>query len=117
VAATGSQLTNAESWNGTSWTAITAANQAREAGAGAGTNSTSGIIFGGSYDPVGNLTQTEYWNGSTWTELNDLSTGRISGSGSGSETAGLFSGGNAPPSYNLTEEWTVPEANSTITVS
>jgi hypothetical protein len=60
IAATGAQLTNAESWNGTSWTAVAATNQAREGGAGAGTNNTSGIIFGGNYDPVGALTQTEF---------------------------------------------------------
>jgi len=109
VLATGTQTTNAESWNGTSWTAIAATNQAREGGAGAGTDNTIGIIFSGNYDPVGAITQTEHWNGSSWTEVNDLSTGRFGGSGSGSQTAALLSGGNAPPSYNLTEEWTAPD--------
>jgi len=118
ICATGNQTTNSESWNGSSWTATTATNQAREAGAGAGTNNTAGIIFAGGFDPVGYLTKTESWNGSSWTEVNDLSTARIGGAGSGSETAGLLSGGNAPPPYNLTEEWTVPDTvTKTFTVS
>ncbi len=57
----------------------------------------------------------EYWNGSSWTEVNDLSTSRVGLGGNGTTTSALAFGGY--PITASTEEFTVPEANSTITVS
>jgi len=89
---------NAEQYNGSSWTALSALNDSRsnEGGNGSGTV-TAGLIYGGNTPPrTGN---TESWNGSSWTEVNDLTTARSGLAGVGTSTASLaFLGQEAPGS-------------------
>ena len=95
---------NAENYNGTSWTALSAINDARanEAGAGSGT-STAGLIYGG--NTPGSTGNTESWNGSSWTEVNDLTTAKRQLYGVGTSTATLAYGGQAAtPAYTATTE-------------
>ena len=99
---------NAEQYNGTSWTALSAINDSRsnEGGAGSGTV-TAGLIYGGITPPrTGN---TESWNGSSWTEVNDLNTARGGLAGVGTSTASLvFLGQDAPGGSGYTtkvESW------------
>ena len=95
-----------ESWDGTSWTEVSDLNSARSDNGTACISNQGALYFGN-----GN----EYWNGSSWTEVNDLSTSRVGLGGNGTTTSALAFGGY--PITASTEEFTVPEANSTITVS
>ena len=110
---TGSVTAVVEKWDGTSWTEVGDVNTGRDGRAGAGT-ATAALGFGG-YNP-GNTVNTETWNGSSWTEVANLSTATnsASGTGAGNVTA-LNSGGNADT--DGTEEWTVPGATKTLSVS
>ena len=75
-------------------------------------------MFGGSA-PGATSAANESWDGTSWTEQDDLATARstLGGAGATSSSALAF-GGYAPPGVqNATEEFTVPEANKTITVS
>ena len=105
-----------ELWDGTSWTETTNLNTALEGRMGFGTNNTTGFVVGGR-SPYQGI--TEHWNGSTWTEVADMATARYNGSGMGSPSAGLIAGGSTSGTTGsvTTEEFTVPEVNSTITVS
>ena len=105
--------TSAETWDGTSWTEVGDLNSGRDTAGGAGTNSTSTIVFGGdTYNgsppsiPTRNSANTESWNGTSWTEVNDLNTGRLDPGGTGSASLGLcFGGANTGNSENETETW------------
>jgi len=92
-------------WNGSSYTAITALPTTRAGGGCVGTT-TDGLIAGG-YDGTSTITSTLSYDGSTWTELNDLATAAqgwgSSKSGTTSDTI-VFGGSNTN-----TEEWTAPE--------
>ena len=111
------QVASVESWNGTAWTEVADLNQQRAVSAGAGSSNLIGIIFGGSYDPVGTFANTESWNGSSWTEVADLATGRFKSGGAGSETSALCSGGygGSPATFTgATEEFTAAQITDTI---
>tara|TARA_E500000305_G_scaffold32258_1_gene24359 strand:+ start:372 stop:1841 length:1470 start_codon:yes stop_codon:yes gene_type:complete len=96
---------NAEQYNGSSWTALSAINDSRsnEGGNGSGTV-TAGLIYGGNTPPrTGN---TESWDGSSWTEVADLSTARSGLAGVGTSTASLAFLGQDSPSYTTkVESW------------
>jgi len=66
------QMNNTESYNGSSWTAVSTLNTGRRMLGGAGTQ-TAALAFGGFIDapaPVpGAQNITESWNGSSWTNL------------------------------------------------
>ena len=95
---TGTLVTNAESYDGSSWTNIASINTPRQMGAGAGITNTSGIGFGGLKTPLNTgASETESWNGSAWTELNDLNTGRFTPAGDGITTAAICAGGSEGP--------------------
>jgi len=87
---------NAEQYNGTSWTALSAINDSRanEGGAGSGTV-TAGLIYAGNTPPYANT--VESWNGSSWTEVSEVNTARASIAGVGTSTATLaFLGQDSP---------------------
>jgi hypothetical protein len=112
---------NVEEWDGSSFTEVADLNTPRIVYSNGFGVSTLGVIAGGVSGSTyhGN---TEAWNGSTWTEVNDMATGRSESGNSDSSSAasGLVAGGReASPGAGIstTEEWTVPEANKTITVS
>jgi len=118
----GSPTTNpsqSETWNGTSWTETSELNTGRAFLTGGGNDSTQVILFGGGPAP-GTYNKTEFWNGSSWTELNDMTSpsetsfGTTQGAGLNTYRAsGRISGAVSA----VTEEWTAPAANQTITVS
>jgi hypothetical protein len=59
-----------------------------------------------------------HYNGTSWTEVAELTTARMGASGNGSAVSGFAASGEAPPgATTVTEEWTAPEVNTTITVS
>ena len=76
---------------------------------------TSALAAGGGPSVTAN---TESYNGTSWTELNNLATARAKVAGNGTQTAGLLYGGNSPGTANFdnTEEWTVPETISNVSV-
>ena len=80
-------------------------NTARTAAGGAGVNSTSALVYGGSVSPK---QQTELWNGTSWSEVADISTARSAGGSSGTATSALYSGGNTGSKVTTTEEWNDP---------
>ena len=113
---------NSETWNGTSWTEVNNLNTARGgAGIGGSGTQTSGLAYGGESSPGSSgLAVTEFWNGTSWTELADLAQTRqaMGSAGTGATGALAMSGLVSTPTVTAaTEEWTVPEVNSTITVS
>ena len=102
------------------WSSGGSVNTARAYGGSSGTSRDAAMYFGGYTVPT-NYANTEQYNGTSWTEVNDLSTSR-SGMSQGGGTSGSATGTFAAAGYTTTavttvEEWTVPEANSTITVS
>jgi len=102
-----------EKYDGVSWTEVNDLNTARTLLAGAGTQ-TSALAFGGQPSTA----ITESWNGTSWTELNDMGTARRFPSGTGSSVGALAAGGRVGTTgQSLTEEWTAPLANKTITAS
>ena len=99
-------LSNAtEEYNGTAWTSVNNMNTARSSMDSVTTGTqTTGIASAGF--PVVNKTET--YDGTTWTEVNSLNTTRDRGTYFGSQTAGVYGGGDAPPSPTLstaTETW------------
>jgi len=99
-----------EQWNGTSWTEVADTNSNREGAGAAGTDNTSGLIFGGFQQaPVDSrVNKTELWNGTSWSEEADLSgTTYMKQAGAGTATAALSFGGEGPSNEMRTgtEEW------------
>ena len=96
-------LTNAESFNGTTWTAMTVLPTAVKGGSGAGTQ-TSYIAWGG-YPAT---TDSVVWNGSSWTEITAMTVNRRMFQESGtSDTSAMAACGTYPPGVRLTicEQW------------
>ena len=107
---TPSKTGKTETWNGSTWTEVSDLNTARARLGGAGTSSTSSLVFGGETAPGAVSALSESWNGSSWTETNDLGTARygLTGGGGGSpNTTSLASGGytSSPSGVANTEEW------------
>ena len=82
---------NANTYDGTSWTAVNAGTTARRNLAAAGIQ-TAGLAIGGT-SPPGNKAQTEQYDGSTWTETGDIPSARQGLGGAGTTTAAISFGG------------------------
>jgi hypothetical protein len=78
------------SYNGTSWSPVSAMNTARFYLYGTGTQ-TAALGFGGY--TTGPSTATEEYNGSSWTTVNTMPTGNYDGSAAGTQTAAIGVGG------------------------
>ena len=111
------QTTATESWNDTSWTEVADLSFKRIGGGTAGTDNTSGLIFGG-FDagPTDFRTnKTELWNGTNWTEQADLTgAGFTSMAGAGTSASAISFSGEGPSNEQRTgtEEW----SNPTLTI-
>lgn len=81
---------NTNSYNGTSWSPVSAMNTSRFYLYGAGTQ-TAALGFGGY--TTSPSTATEEWNGSSWTTVNTMPTGNYNGVAAGTQTAGIGFGG------------------------
>jgi hypothetical protein len=119
VIAGGTSTTNVydltEKWDGTSWTELADLNTARGKPGGAGSDGTSGIVFGG--EGPGAKDETEVWDGTSWAEAGDLATARWGNSGTGTGSAAISVGGT-PPLTAITEEWNSPAlVIKTVTIS
>ena len=89
---TGPAYANTENYNGTSWTASGAMNNALYGRGGAGTQ-TTGLCYGGN---PGSSTATEKYNGSTWTTSGAMGTGVYYVASFGTQTAAIAAGGTGP---------------------
>ena len=89
--------TEAATYNGTAWTAITDTNQPRAEHGWSTKGTTSDTMAFG-------MANTEKWDGSSWTEIADNSTPRTSGFGLGTTSKALYAGGN-PGGVTTTEEF------------
>ena len=105
-----------ESWNGSSWTEVADLNTARNSAAGAGTDNTAGLLFGGNTAP-GNTTtaNTEFFDGSSWTEVNNLATPRMSSGSAGTTVSAIMAGGT-PGNKSDVEEWTTTPADEFVQI-
>ena len=93
-----------ESWNGSSWTAVTSINTGRYGGTGAQFEYSDSFLAGGQIPAV--QANTELWNGSTWAEVSDLNTARGKAAGAGTQSeGGLVSSGGLPAATAVVEEW------------
>jgi len=100
-------ITNANVYNGSSWTAAGGnLNEAKSDGGMFGIQ-TSAIYCGGDSPTPGYIVNTELYNGSSWSEVNNLPVAKRQFGTAGTSTAGLISGGRiAPgPSVTTTENW------------
>ena len=108
-----------EKYDGTCWAELADLNTARSKMGGAGSVSTSGIVFGG--EGPGAKDETEVWDGTSWTEGSDLATAKWGVSGTGTGSAAISVGGtqgSVPTLQAGTEEWVAPNyAVKTVTVS
>ena len=95
--------TGSETYDGSSWTAITAAPTAKYEGGGLGT-STAFVLFAGG-PGVSNSTHT--WNGTSWATGGTMNTPLHYANGCGTITAGLSVGGlnPTPTNVNVVEEY------------
>jgi hypothetical protein len=103
------------SWNGASFTSVTALPANRGTAGSAGTT-TDGLVFGGDLSPDTQTTSTLSWNGSAWTEVADLA---ITSAGWNSAKAGTASsalafGGYDGEAITNTEEWTTAGPTDSI---
>jgi len=108
----------ASTYDGTSWTAITAMGTGRShyAASTSGTQ-TAYLAAGGGPDTPAYTANTEYWDGSAWTEVADLATAVANGCSAGTVTSALSATGRGPGNIPFgigTEEWT---ASSTATIA
>ena len=96
---TGTAGGNSYTFNGTSFTAITAAT-AKLDPSGSGTQ-TAALVFGGSASTTG-----QKWNGTSWSAMGNLSVVRqYAGGGIGTETDTLVVGGQSPTVLSSTEKY------------
>ena len=103
----GTGVTNAETYDGSTWSNITAVPTSRYFGGGFGTQGAAVIVGGYSTVPsVGQKDITNEWNGSAWSLGGTLPAGQsnFAADGCGTETAGLVAGG-IPGPYTVTAEY------------
>ena len=99
----GTGLNLAESFNGTTWTAMTAMPATARGGSGAGTQ-TSYIAWGGYPDS----TVSQVWNGASWSTVSAMTVNRRMFQESGaSDSSAMAAAGTYPPGVRLTicEQW------------
>ena len=99
---------NAEEYNGSSWTNTTALSTARYEVSGAGTQ-TAGLAVAG-FPPAPGSAVTEEYGGTSWTNGGNLNTARAAVGIAGTQTAAVVFGGslgypNSPNTTNVTEEY------------
>jgi hypothetical protein len=100
----GTNLTNVELYNGSTWTETTDVNTGRRFGGGAG-GQPAAVIAGGYV--TADTGATEIWNGSTWTETTDLNTARrqFTGSFGTTDSSSDLLVCGAFPATGVTEIW------------
>ena len=106
---TGSATNATETWNGSTWTTVTAAPQSKWYVVGGGTQSDF-ITAGGTTSSPTSTNTSDYWNGSSWTEVANINTARVlAGRGAASGTSALIFGGeigvDPSPRTVVTEKW------------
>jgi len=117
----GSYINSGFLYDGTSWTTTTNFPISGGNFSTSGTT-TAGLMFG-IFDngPGVGVANNLSWDGTSFTEVADLGTARNAGGGPtaslGTTSSAILAGGYSTTYVANTEEWTVPEANSTITVS
>jgi hypothetical protein len=91
------QSSAVELYDGTSWTAGTSLNTARngDANQGGGTAQTNVLVYGGTAPSSG---KTESWDGTSWTEEGDMATNTNRFAGATANSSGGFAAGGAPTS-------------------
>jgi len=117
----GSYINSGFLYDGTSWTTTTNFPISGGNFSTSGTT-TAGLMFG-IFDngPGVGVANNLSWDGTSFTEVADLGTARNAGGGPtaslGTTSSAILAGGYSTTYVANTEEWTVPESNSTITVS
>ena len=100
---------DAETYDGSTWTAITAMPVTRYFGGGFGTQGAAVIVGGYSTVPTASQKNETYeWNGSSWSQTGNQAAGisNFAGPGVGIESAGMIAGGSpAPTNWQLTQEY------------
>jgi len=100
-----------ESYNGSSWTAISNLNTPRGSFGSAG-NSSLALAIG----KAPSLTTVELWNGTSWAATTSMANGReAGGAGDVGGTDAFIAGGS--PALAATEEWTGPGSPVTQTIT
>lgn len=105
---------NASTYNGSSWSSITACSGQGSGGQGGGTSSNFHIA--GSNNHNSGYNNAEKWNGSSWSATSNSSTPRNNGQGGGNSSGGYIAGGYDGSSYLSNSElwdgssWTTKES-------
>ena len=119
---TGTDVSSAYTYDGSSWTSIPSLGTARRSlnPAAAGTTTASIVCGGYGGSPEGAMDQVEEYNGSSWSEQNDLPAARANVAACGTQTALIIANGG-PSAVNLSflydgTNWTAaPNTNATLT--
>jgi len=103
-------------WDGSSWSAGGAMNNARRNTTGTGTAVPAGLIFGGGDNPGPAQNFVESYDGTSFTETTEINTARFGGTGAGTQTAALLMGGNTGPSTAV-EQWDGSSWTTTVSLN
>ena len=103
-------------WDGSSWSAGGAMNNARRNTTGAGTAVPAGLIFGGGDNPGPAQNFVESYDGTSFTETTEINTARFGGTGAGTQTAALLMGGNTGPTTAV-EQWDGSSWTTTVSLN
>ena len=97
-----------ESWNGSSWTNLSAyTNVVANAGGNRVGTSTAAVVAGGASPVPAQTTRSSHWDGSSWSTDASLAQGHNSSTSAGTQEAYYVAGGpGAAPLRNATEEYT-----------
>jgi len=115
----GTNSNQTEVWDGTSFSEANELNTGRAYLTGGG-EATLGITFGGGPISPGTTNKTETWNGTSWTEQSDMASPSETsfGTAPGAATGTYRASGRISGSISTaTEEWSVDNVLSTVTVS
>jgi len=109
--------TNAEVYNGTSWTAITPTPTATVQAASTGTTTSAANIVGGGSGAAPKFNITQHWNGSGWSAGGTLAAARANMRGTGPDGAGIVLGGQAPTGSAAAEKYNGTSWSSASTIA
>ena len=113
------QTANTETWNGSSWTNLSAyTNVVANAGGNRVGTSGAAVLAGGGSPVPAQSTRSSHWDGTSWSTDASMAQAHNSSTSAGTQDAYYVAGGpGAAPLRNATEEYTKASATKTFTTS
>ena len=113
------QTANTETWNGSSWTNLSAYTNVVANAGGNRVGTTGAAVLAGGGSPVpAQSTRSSHWDGTSWSTDASMAQAHNSSTSAGTQDAYYVAGGpGAAPLRNATEEYTKASATKTFTTS